>query len=678
MNRFAGLFSFGKTRSAAPEEPEESAEPELSEYERKLKSEREHFAGVENIHDLPPIFHYWSNTYVKPLLEEVGVTHEEEFFAKYLALAAKTCPDETPAFLSIGAGNGEIEIRLANRLRKAGVSRFVIECLDLNPVLLQRGRDQARKAGLADHLVFVEADFNTWKGAKQYAAVIANQALHHVLELEHLFDQVKEALRPNGCFIASDMIGRNGHQRWPEALEEVQRFWVDLPTEYRWNVALCRHEEEFMNYDCSADAFEGIRSQDVLPLLLDRFDFHVFIAFGNVINPFVDRSIGYSFDIEREWDREFIDRVHAFDEKAILGGNLTPTQMFAVMTPEPCSERHYSRGLSPQSCVRDESKVGFPLVVASASHLASGVAGAEHVERLSAERGRPPYDWSLTAGALPPGLHLDRSGVVSGRPSAPGISTFTTQVADSNGKTEKADFVLRIDPAAETVLALPHITCGGGWKSRLHLVNPSPSRLNISVDLRTDDGQPRTLPLQVNSAAGSRSLEAHHISATAEPYSELVVETMREDGAETPGWAEVRCSGPLMGHAAFDYRESADVTIGLRSDFPGAFLFRYDNTESCKVGVALANADHASSATVLAKVWNESWAPLAAEEIALPASGHASFLLAEKFPLAANRRGTIELRVVSGVRVSALAFRFDAEGQFFAIPVMSRPAAQQS
>ena len=90
---------------------------------------------------------------------------------------------------------------------------------------------------MAENLVFVEADFNTWIASKQYAAVIANQSLHHVLELEHLFDQVKGSLRPDGYFVASDMIGRNGHQRWPEALAEVQRFWRDLPKEYRWNGA---------------------------------------------------------------------------------------------------------------------------------------------------------------------------------------------------------------------------------------------------------------------------------------------------------------------------------------------------------------------------------------------------------------------------------------------------------
>src|SRR5690606_4337381 len=133
---------------------------------------------------------------------------------------------------------------------------------------------------------------------------------------------------------------------------------------------------------------------------------------------------------------------HDFDEKAILDGNLTPTQMYAVMTPEPCSEHHYSRGLSPASCVRDAKKVGFPLVISSPARLANGIVGAEHLEPLAATGGTPPYAWSLSAGALPPGLDLDGgSGVISGRPSTPGTSKFTVQVADNDARVLTTDFV---------------------------------------------------------------------------------------------------------------------------------------------------------------------------------------------------------------------------------------------
>ena len=273
-----------------------------------------------------------------------------------------------PYSLSIGSGNCDAEIRVARMLRESGVKHFTIECLDVNPAMLLRGHAQAEEAGFAGCFRFTEADFNRWQATRQYTAVVANQSLHHVFALETLFDEVKRSLRPGGYFVTSDMIGRNGHQRWPEALEAVQRFWRELPIEYRYNRVFDRYEEEYIDYDCSVEGFEGIRAQDILSLLLERFDFHLFVAFGNVVNVFLDRRFGVNFDAKADWDRGFIDRVHGFDEQAILSGEMTPTQMFAVMTAEPCAEHHFSRGLTPQGCVRKaDSNSNMPKTGASRS-----------------------------------------------------------------------------------------------------------------------------------------------------------------------------------------------------------------------------------------------------------------------------------------------------------------------
>jgi hypothetical protein len=113
-----------------------------------------------------------------------------------------------------------------------------------------------------------------------------------------------------------------------------------------------RYEEEYIIHDCSTESFEGIRAQDMLPLLIRDFDFETLVPFANVIDPFVDRCVGHNFDANEERDRAFIDRVHAFDEQAIVSGALTPTHMYAAMKVVPCTEHHYLRGLSPGRCAR--------------------------------------------------------------------------------------------------------------------------------------------------------------------------------------------------------------------------------------------------------------------------------------------------------------------------------------
>lgn len=321
-------------------------------YAARLAAETLVYKDVADINVLPDIFHYWSNKYIRPMIEEYGFSNPDQFFAKYLLESARATGAAHPWFVSVGSGNCDTEVRVAGLMRTAGCQHFTIECLDMNPHMLQRGREMAEREGVLDYLAFSETDFNQWQPTRQHAGVMANQSLHHVLNLEGLFDAVKSALHPNGYFITHDMIGRNGHMRWPEALAEVQRFWEELPREYRYNRSLQRQEDEYVNWDCSSEGFEGIRAQDILPLLLRKFEFRLFIGFANVIDVFIDRAFGHNFDATQEWDRAFIDRVHAFDEDAIHAGTLTPTHMLAVMGNAPGAQCRCSRGVTPEMSVR--------------------------------------------------------------------------------------------------------------------------------------------------------------------------------------------------------------------------------------------------------------------------------------------------------------------------------------
>lgn len=326
-------------------------------YSDRLKAENSRFTDVLDVNELPAIFHYWSNEHLRPIVAEFGVNHPDEWFANHFAEAAKDSV-ASPRFISIGSGNCDTEVRVAKLMRARGMQDFTIECLDINKAMLGRGKMLAEQEEVAQHLAFVRSDFNEWEPVGEYDGVMANQSLHHVIELETLFDKIAAALRPSGLFVVSDIIGRNGHQRWPEALDALRIFWRELPPSYRYNQMLRRHEELYESWDCSQEGFEGIRAQDILPLLLQRFQFYKFIGFGNIIDPFIDRAFGHNFDAKASWDRDFIDRVHAYEERAFREGELKPTHMFAVMTISEPPSRHYSRELSPEFSVRDPELAG--------------------------------------------------------------------------------------------------------------------------------------------------------------------------------------------------------------------------------------------------------------------------------------------------------------------------------
>lgn len=320
-------------------------------YREAVVREKHVFEDCLNVHDLPAIFHYWSSTHIRPKLLPFGFDSPNAMFAKYLAERCRDESNRTKHFVSLGAGNCDLEIELALKLRSWGHENFIIDCVEINQAMLSRALSAADKAGVGRHLKFTESDLNTWSPACDCDAAIANQSLHHVLNLEGLFEQVRRSLKAGGSFIIADMIGRNGHQRWPEALEIVHEFWRRLPPSYRFNPRLNRYEELFEDWDCSVEGFEGIRSQDILPLLLREFHFQLFLPFGNIVDPFVDRNFGPHFDAAAQWDRSFIDEIHRRDEAEISSGALTPTHMLAVVGKDSVVARTFP-GLTPEFCVR--------------------------------------------------------------------------------------------------------------------------------------------------------------------------------------------------------------------------------------------------------------------------------------------------------------------------------------
>ena len=322
-----------------------------TDYQHRLARETEHFRQCTNVHELPDIFHYWSNKYLVAQLRPFGFTSALEFFARYLGRICASSPEIRHRFVSIGAGNCELDLEIVKKLLHENLTNFSLECLDINPAMLERGKSAAEREGIAENMSFVTCDINSWRPEKKYQAILAIQCLHHLVELELLFDRISELLDDDGYFLTDDMIGRNGHMLWPEALEIVNELWDELPDRYKYNHQLKRLETQFVNWDCSTEGFEGIRSQDILPLLIKRFHFEFFVGFGNLVNPFIDRSFGHNFDPDDPKDLQFIDRVHELDQKLIDGGHIKPTHIIAAMKVRPTHQR-VDRHLTPEFCVR--------------------------------------------------------------------------------------------------------------------------------------------------------------------------------------------------------------------------------------------------------------------------------------------------------------------------------------
>lgn len=70
--------------------------------------------------------------------------------------------------------------------------------------------------------------------------------------------------------------------------------------------------------------------------------------------------------------------------------------------------------------------------------LAPAVAHRHYRARLRAGEGRAPYRWSIVGGALPGGLRLTRTGIITGRPRHAGRARVLIRVRDAERPATRA------------------------------------------------------------------------------------------------------------------------------------------------------------------------------------------------------------------------------------------------
>jgi alpha-D-ribose 1-methylphosphonate 5-triphosphate synthase subunit PhnH len=95
------------------------------------------------------------------------------------------------------------------------------------------------------------------------------------------------------------------------------------------------------------------------------------------------------------------------------------------------------------------------LSLATPATLPDGQVGRPYQGRIAAVGGRPPYNYSVTAGSLPAGIQFSAAGSLDGTPQQAGAFSFTVDASDAAGRTAARQYALRI-----TALPPVQITSG--------------------------------------------------------------------------------------------------------------------------------------------------------------------------------------------------------------------------
>ena len=124
-----------------------------------------------------------------------------------------------------------------------------------------------------------------------------------------------------------------------------------LDPKQRYQIQLQRYEERYINHDCSTVGFEGIRAQDILPLLLETFRPYRFMATGGFVDLVVDRGYGHGFDHGSDRDVNMIRFLGRLNDMMLDAGTVKPTWMMAWFTKDKRGEFFY-RDRRARFCVR--------------------------------------------------------------------------------------------------------------------------------------------------------------------------------------------------------------------------------------------------------------------------------------------------------------------------------------
>lgn len=102
-----------------------------------------------------------------------------------------------------------------------------------------------------------------------------------------------------------------------------------------------------------------------------------------------------------------------------------------------------------------------PLVITTGTPI-NGTVGTAFSRQLNAGGGIPPYTWSMNGAPPAPGLTLNSAGLISGTPTASGVTTRTYQVTDTRNQSSPKDLTIAIEDAASSVsgAGIASITAG--------------------------------------------------------------------------------------------------------------------------------------------------------------------------------------------------------------------------
>ena len=209
------------------------------------------------------------------------------------------------------------------------------DAFDISPEAVEVAREEAERQGVADRIDYAAADLNAIElEPKRYGAVFAIQSLHHIEALEHLLDQIRGSLEPDGLFVVNEYVGPARFQFPDERLPLMNKLLSVLPESHRKSLRNGHVRTEVQRPSAKevqrVDPSESIRSDEIMGLIEERFEVVYKADFGGTLLQFVLSDIAGNFDPADPRDVALIDLICLYEETLIEHGVLPSDFTYVV------------------------------------------------------------------------------------------------------------------------------------------------------------------------------------------------------------------------------------------------------------------------------------------------------------------------------------------------------------
>jgi predicted O-methyltransferase YrrM len=291
-------------------------------YQRLVEEEKTHYSEIEvtetlkegGVHASNAWQHYWVG--VGKVIAGGAFANIPQALSRRRAGSARRVE-----ILSLGSGYCGNELDLARGMRVP----YRITCTDLNPALFEKARAVATAEQLS--LEFAEADLNFIEvAAGRYDLIFAHASLHHVINVERLFDQMARGLAPGGMLHLVEVVGKNRKLIWDESERYANALLELLPAEITGGIRLDVKEDE--------SAMEGVR-QEAIGACLRRSFRPVFEHWHGAFMRFIctHPDLAPRFDPGNPERRRYLDFLIEADDQAVRSGVLRPLEVWGVYEP---------------------------------------------------------------------------------------------------------------------------------------------------------------------------------------------------------------------------------------------------------------------------------------------------------------------------------------------------------